>query len=565
MNIFTLMGTIMVDSDKANRSIQKTDSKIEKLAKGFKSGVGTAAKWGAGIAAGASVAIGALVATGAKFADTTDRVDKFSQKMNLSREGFQEWEFILSQSGSSIDSMQSGLSKLAVSVDDLKTGTGAGAAAFERLGISIEDVKGKSQEEIFEMTITALQGVTDESERAAIAKDLLGKASSELAPVFNTTGEAIEDMRGKAHELGLVMGDETIDAGVKLQDTMDQAKRAFGAVGIALAESFMPILQDMLDWIVAHMPEIQQFIKDAFENARIAVDALYMLFKENVLPILETLYNYLQEHMPEIKAFIKTAFDGAKAAVEALYTVFNESILPVLKKLYSYIEKHMPLIKDLVSKAFNLALKAVKGFWGFLDAYVLPILEKLGNFIAETVIPIIAKFVGFFLENIPKAVDGVKSTFEKLGKFFEDVGEAISDVVDWINDAIDALKTFLAFDGQSVDVTVNKTVVEHRTKKSPASTGKTGNPNRPHGHHALGLNYVPFDGYIAELHKGERVLTKQENAEINNNNDEVVTVLKSVLNELVKMNDDMRDKFKNALETADTGVSKRDLRRLVGA
>lgn len=30
------------------------------------------------------------------------------------------------------------------------------------------------------------------------------------------------------------------------------------------------------------------------------------------------------------------------------------------------------------------------------------------------------------------------------------------------------------------------------------------------GSHANGLDYVPYDGYIAELHKGERVLTAEE-------------------------------------------------------
>ena len=30
------------------------------------------------------------------------------------------------------------------------------------------------------------------------------------------------------------------------------------------------------------------------------------------------------------------------------------------------------------------------------------------------------------------------------------------------------------------------------------------------GSHASGLSYVPFDGYIAELHKGERVQTASE-------------------------------------------------------
>ena len=35
-------------------------------------------------------------------------------------------------------------------------------------------------------------------------------------------------------------------------------------------------------------------------------------------------------------------------------------------------------------------------------------------------------------------------------------------------------------------------------------------PNYITGSHANGLSYVPFDGYIAELHKGERVLTSKE-------------------------------------------------------
>lgn len=37
------------------------------------------------------------------------------------------------------------------------------------------------------------------------------------------------------------------------------------------------------------------------------------------------------------------------------------------------------------------------------------------------------------------------------------------------------------------------------------------------GSHSAGLDYVPFNGYVAQLHQGERVLTKEEAREYNNN------------------------------------------------
>lgn len=43
------------------------------------------------------------------------------------------------------------------------------------------------------------------------------------------------------------------------------------------------------------------------------------------------------------------------------------------------------------------------------------------------------------------------------------------------------------------------------------------------GSHANGLSYVPFNGYRAELHKGERVLTAQENREYSNGGPATIT------------------------------------------
>lgn len=65
--------------------------------------------------------------------------------------------------------------------------------------------------------------------------------------------------------------------------------------------------------------------------------------------------------------------------------------------------------------------------------------------------------------------------------------------------AFSAMQSFFA--GRSISARIKATV---ESAKSAVS-----------GSHANGLDYVPYNGYIAELHKGERVLTKQENVRYN--------------------------------------------------
>ena len=73
MNIFTLMGTILVDSEKAEESISRTGEKSDGLAKSLGDGL----KKAAGVAAGALAAIGAAaVAMAAKAVTASDDVQK---------------------------------------------------------------------------------------------------------------------------------------------------------------------------------------------------------------------------------------------------------------------------------------------------------------------------------------------------------------------------------------------------------------------------------------------------------------------------------------------------------
>ena len=230
MELFKLFGSIMIDNKKANESISETDSRASKLVHGFKKGIKTAAVMGTALT-GMAVAGGtALFGMANKAAASGDRVDKLSQKVGMSRKGFQEWDYILSQNGMSIESLQGGMKKLNNTIDDAIGGSKTAVNAFGRIGISVDDLKGKSPEQVFEMTVKALQGMPDGAEKAALANELLGRSGSELMPLLNGSSKSVDELKAKAKELGIVLSDDSIDASVKFTDTLDSLKRSLGAV-----------------------------------------------------------------------------------------------------------------------------------------------------------------------------------------------------------------------------------------------------------------------------------------------------------------------------------------------
>ncbi len=230
-----------------------------------------------GVAAGAAAvaaAAGAGVLAASKFAETGDRIDKLSQKIGISRQAFQEWEFILSQSGTSVETLQMGFKTFVTQIDQAAAGTGKGAEAFKSLGISVTGTNGqlKNQETLFNEAVTALQGMEDGTKKAQLANQLLGRSGSELMPLLNGAAGSVEQMKKQAYELGLVIGNEGVDAAVEWTDAVDQAKRAMGGLFNTLAASTMPYFNKGIQWVVDKMPTVRKFVVGAFEAIRQAVE-----------------------------------------------------------------------------------------------------------------------------------------------------------------------------------------------------------------------------------------------------------------------------------------------------
>lgn len=440
MKIFELFGSIFVESDQANESLDKTDSKAKNIATSLGNGIKTAAAWSTAVVGGAVAVGGAMLKAGEKFAETTDRIDKMSQKLGLSREGFQEWEFILSQSGASIDSMKRGMATLTEATGDLINGTGKGADAFAQLGLSLDDVKGKSQEEIFEMTIKGLQGIEDAGDRARIANDLLGKTTAaELTPLLNSGADAIENMKNQANEMGMVIGDDAIDAGVKFTDTLDQVKRTIKGLATGLMAGLMPTLQMFLEFVQDNMPLIQGVIQDVFKVLSSAVESvmpLLMQLIQTVLPPLIGLFAELASGViPILVDTVTMLITNVLPILIELFTALITSILPPLMDILSIIVTTvLPPLIELFTTIITLVLPPLIELFNVLVETLLPPLIELFNIIIENVMPIIIELFNVFIETVlPPLIELidliVKEILPPLLAIFMELAQAVLPLV----------------------------------------------------------------------------------------------------------------------------------------
>lgn len=292
MELFKLFGTIAVKNTEANSAIDTTTDKAQsasgKLSQAFQNAGTKISGVGSTITKGMAV-VGTAVGAGAtavfkfaeKSASAADTVDKMSQKIGISREAYQELDFICSQSGTSVDTLQMGIKTLTNQMQSAADGTSSAVGMFDKLGVSIYDNNDqlKNQETMMWEAMNALQNMKNQTEKAALANDLFGRSGSELMPLLNGASGSIDNMRQQAHDLGLVMSNDAVDSGVKLTDTIDQAKRAFTAIAISVGAEFMPMIQQVAQYIVDHIPQIKekigiviQIIKDIGSGVQETID-----------------------------------------------------------------------------------------------------------------------------------------------------------------------------------------------------------------------------------------------------------------------------------------------------
>lgn len=488
MNVFELFATLGLDSTSYDEGLSSAEEKGSSFGKSLSTVVAGGAKVGmAALAATTTAVAGAGAAFGSAIADTAaygDAIQKNSQKMGISIESYQEWQAVMQHSGTSMETLKASMKTLANAVE-------TGNDAFERLGLTQEDLAQMNQEEIFSATITSLQNVTDTTERTYLAGQLLGRGATELGALLNASAEDTEAMKQRVHELGGVLSDDAVNAAAGFQDSLQDLQTSFSGLKNNLMSDFLPSISTVMDGLTEIMigndteglAKVDEGVNNFIDQMTTAMPRILEVGGRIIGSLMTAITNNLPELAKQAGPLIQTLTTGIITALPSLLDsailiigeigqalmdnapLLMDTALSLILKLADTFTKNAPklipaitslittLIRTLtepstlsllISAALQLILALAEGIVAATPDLIAVIPELIANLIATLVqeapeiTMTVLELLGLLAMSVFQSIAGLMGTSleevgEGLGLLFKGLAEWGANVIQWLS------------------------------------------------------------------------------------------------------------------------------------
>lgn len=203
------------------------------------------------------ILIGGIISGLASFAieaaGTADELLTLSKVTGVSTDELQKFQYASKFLDVSTESLSDALKELTNKMYDAKSGGSEAQAAFQKLHLSIKDGNGqmKDANEMFYETIDALGQIKNQTERDAVAMKLFGESARNLNPLIEAGSDKLRQLGIEAENLGVVMGEDSLNKLGRLQDAMDKFDITSESLKNNLALALLPILTNLFEVIGA--------------------------------------------------------------------------------------------------------------------------------------------------------------------------------------------------------------------------------------------------------------------------------------------------------------------------
>ena len=443
MDVFDLSAKLTLDKTNYEENLSSAATAGSTFGSKLSSAVSTGSAAFVGIAKAASGATKALTSAVGEVAEYGDSIDKSSQKLGVSRKFYQEWEAVLQHSGTSMSSMTATFKKLSTASQNASKSQ---VEAFNKLGLSIEQVSSMSTEELFTSVISGLQNMEEGTERTAVATQLLGKGATELGALFNTSAEDTQKMIDTVNNLGGVLSDDAVKDAAAYQDSLQDMQTSFSGVKNAVLAEFLPALTSIMNiiaqFVSEHGSEITATMSAFGDVIKVLADNFDVL-----APIIgvATTAMIAYKAASSISGLIGTltaATQGQTIAQTLLNAVMNANPFVLVATLIAGLVAAIVVLWNK-NEGFR---NAVTNAWNAVKNGI----SAAGNAI-KTVFSNLGASVESLKENVKNKFNNMTSMFSNIGENFKNIGSnivkgvwnGISSGWTWLTDKVKSLANSL--------------------------------------------------------------------------------------------------------------------------
>ena len=348
-------------------------------------------------AAGAAVA-GGIGALAYKSGQAADDLNTLSKVTGISTYELQKYNAAADLVDVSTEAIAKSHAKLSKNMAAAANGSKTQAAAFEQLGVKVTNADGslRDSDAVFQDVITALGGMKNETERDALAMQLMGKSAMELNPLIEDQGETYKNVADTLAKYNLDFVDqETLDKANEFNDQLDMMKvlgtTSLSIVGAQLAEYLAPALEK----VVELMGKLAEWLSGLDPRLLTVIGAIAALVA-GIAPLLIIL-GKVAFGISSIMSLMSTlglSFGALMGPVGIVIGIIAALIAigVLLYKNWDVIKAKLTALKDWFAKTFDaIKNKTVAVFNAIKNAIMTPIRTAV-DFVRN----MINKIKGFF-------------------------------------------------------------------------------------------------------------------------------------------------------------------------
>lgn len=250
----------------------------------------------AAVAAAIVKAEKALISMTKEAASNADDLLTLASVTGTTTDSVQELNYMADLTDVSLDRIKDSLKETTNKMQEAAAGTGDAYDAYQRLGVEITNADGslRSAQDVFYDTIDALGEIKNQTERDALAMDLMSESAQELNPLIDLGGEKMRAYAQEAHDMGYVLDNDALKSLQAVDDAYSRLQNTQEGVKNQLSAEFAPYLEEFYGDVTTMVKDGGKAIKDSG-----IVDAFGMLL-ETVGDILNPMSDLSGNRVPAL-------------------------------------------------------------------------------------------------------------------------------------------------------------------------------------------------------------------------------------------------------------------------